>query len=100
MASTPFHLSYNAKKALVRGIAMGVVTIIAYLVIVTTPSLHPFLAIKGAFDMNSIIIFGMAVGVGLQFFISSYRKGLGYCKLELMCIKNEFISDTRKLSYR
>jgi hypothetical protein len=78
MASIPFHLTYNAKKALIKGIAMGVVTIIAYLVIVivTTPSLHPFLAIKAAFAMNSIIIFGMTTGVGLQYFISSYRKGL------------------------
>jgi hypothetical protein len=84
MASIPFHLTYNAKKALIKGIAMGVVTIIAYLVIVivTTPSLHPFLAIKAAFAMNSIIIFGMTTGVGLQYFISSYRKGLGYCKLD------------------
>jgi hypothetical protein len=63
---------------------MGVVTIIAYLVIVivTTPSLHPYLAIKAAFAMNSIIIFGMTTGVGLQYFISSYRKGLGYYKLD------------------
>jgi hypothetical protein len=84
MASIPFHLTYNAKKALIKGIAMGVVTIIAYLVIVivTTPSLHPYLAIKAAFAMNSIIIFGMTTGVGLQYFISSYRKGLGYCKLD------------------
>src|SRR5918912_1035155 len=84
MLSIPFHLSYNAKRALVKGIAIGFVTLIAYLVIVivTTPSLHPFLAIKTAFAMNSIIIFGMAIGVGLQFFILSYRKGLGYCKLD------------------
>src|SRR5919198_3892867 len=84
MLSIPFHLSHNAKKALVKGIAIGFVTLIAYLVIVivTTPSLHPFLGIKAAFAMNSIIIFGMAIGIGLQFFISSYRKGLGYCKLD------------------
>jgi Protein of unknown function (DUF3179) len=84
MLSIPFHLSHNAKKALVKGIAIGFVTLIAYLVIVivTTPSLHPFLAIKAAFAINSIIIFGMAIGVGLQFFISSYRKGLGYCRLD------------------
>jgi hypothetical protein len=83
-SSIPFHISPNAKKASVRGIAIGVVIIIAYLVIVivTTPSLDPFLAIKAAFAMNSIIIFGMAIGVGLQFFISSYQKGLGYCKLD------------------
>src|SRR5918911_4331199 len=84
MLSIPFHLSYNAKKALVKGIAIGFLSLIAYLVIVivTTPSLHPFLAIKAAFAMNSVIIFGMAIGIGLQFFISSYRKGLDYCKLD------------------
>jgi Protein of unknown function (DUF3179) len=84
MLSIPFHLSYNAKKALVKGIVIGFVTLIAYLVtvIVTTPSLHPFPAIKAAFAMNSVIIFGMAIGIGLQFFISSYGKGLGYCKLD------------------
>ena len=84
MLSIPFHLGHNAKKALVKGIAIGFLSLIAYLVIVivTTPSLHPFLAIKAAFATNSIIIFGMAIGIGLQFFISSYRKGLGYCKLD------------------
>jgi hypothetical protein len=84
MLSIPFHLSHNAKKALVKGTTIGFVTLIAYLVIVivTTPSLHPFLAIKAAFAMNSIIIFAMTIGVGLQFFISSYGKGLGYCKLD------------------
>jgi hypothetical protein len=84
MVSITFHLSYNANKALVRGIAIGIVTIIAYVVIVaiTTPSLPPSAAIKAAFAMNSIIIFGTAIGVGLQFFISSYNKGLGYCRLD------------------
>ncbi len=82
--NSPFHLSYNAKKALVKGIAIGFITLIAYviIVIIATPNLHPFLTIKAAFAMNSITIFGMAIGVGLQFFISSYRKVLGYCKLD------------------
>jgi hypothetical protein len=84
MLSIPFRLSYNAKKALVKGIAIGVITTIAYLVIVviTTPSLAPSSAIEAAFAMNYIIIFGTAIGVGLQFFISSYNKGLGYCRLD------------------
>jgi hypothetical protein len=84
MLSIPFHLSHNTKKALVKGITIGFLSLIAYLVIVivTTPSLHPFLAIKAAFAMNSIIIFGMAIGIGMQFFTSSYRKRLGYCKLD------------------
>ena len=55
MISIILHLSLNAKKALVKGSAIGVFTLIAYvvIVIVTTPSLHPFLAIKAAFAMNS-----------------------------------------------
>jgi hypothetical protein len=84
MISVHLHVSHNAKKSLVKGIAIGVVTIIAYLVIVivTTPSLAPSSAIKAAFAMNSIIIFGTAIGVGLQFFILSYNKGLDFCKLD------------------
>ena len=60
MLSIPFHLSHNAKKALVKGIVMGFVTLVAYLVIVivTTPSLHPFLAIKAAFAMNPLLLLG------------------------------------------
>ena len=60
MLSILFHLSYNAKKALVKGIVIGFVTLIGYLliVIVTTPSLHPFLAIKAAFAMNSLLLLG------------------------------------------
>src|SRR5919202_3703294 len=84
MISILLHLSLNAKKALVKGSAIGVFTLIAYvvIVIVTTPSLSPSSAIIAAFAMNSIIIFGSAIGVGLQFFISSYSKGLVYCKLD------------------
>src|SRR5439155_592064 len=69
-----------------KGIVLGVVTIFAYIVIIviTTPSLAPSLAIKAAFAINSIIIFGTAIGVGFQFFISTYSKGLllGYCRLD------------------
>jgi hypothetical protein len=84
MISIPLHLSHNAKKAFVKGIAIGVITIIAYIIIVviSTPSLAASSAIKAAFAMNSIIIFGTAIGVGLQFFISSYSKGLGGCRLD------------------
>ncbi len=78
-------LSYNAKKALVKGFVLGVVTIFAYIIIIviTTPSLPPYSAIKAAFAINSIIIFGTALGVGFQFFISSYSKELlSYCRLD------------------
>src|SRR5918911_1483418 len=83
MLSIPFHLSHNAKKALVKGIAIGFVTLVAYLVIVivTTPGLPPIAAINAAFRINAIIIFGLAIGVGTQIFISSYSKGLG-CRID------------------
>src|SRR5919197_4816285 len=73
------HLNYNAKKALVKGIVVGSLTIVIYLlvVIITTPSLPPISASNAAFKINSIIIFGLAVGVGAQVFISSYSKSLG-----------------------
>ena len=78
------HLNYNAKKALVKGIIIGSLTIVIYLlvVIITTPSLPPVSAINAAFKINSIIIFGLAVGVGAQVFISSYySKSLG-CRID------------------
>ena len=76
-------LSYNAKKALVKGIIIGLVTAIIYLtlVVITTPSLPALAAINTAFKVNSIIIFGLAIGVGTQVFLSSYSKGLG-CRID------------------
>jgi hypothetical protein len=76
-------LSYNAKRALVRGIIIGIVTIIVYLavVVITTPSLPAIAAINAAFKINSIVIFGLAIGIGTQVFISTYIKGLG-CRLD------------------
>ena len=72
-------LSYNAKKALVNGIIIGIVTTIVYLavVVITTPSLSTIAAINAEFKLNSIIIFGLAAGIGTQVFISTYTKGLG-----------------------
>jgi hypothetical protein len=76
-------LSYNAKKALVKGIITGVVTTIVYLavVVITTPSLPSIVAINAVFKINSVIIFGLAIGIGAQFFLSSYSKGLG-CRVD------------------
>ena len=75
--------SYNAKKALVKAVIVGIITTLIYLivVVVTTPSLPPVAAIYAAFRINSIIIFGLAIGVGTQIFISSYSKGLG-CRID------------------
>jgi hypothetical protein len=76
-------LSYNAKKGLLKGIAVGVITTIIYLavVVITTPSLPVVAAIKAAFKINSIIIFGLAIGIGTQVFLSSYGKGLD-CRID------------------
>ena len=81
--STTQILSYNAKKALVKGIIIGIVTIIVYLavVVITTPNLPAIAAINAAFKINSIVIFGLAAGIGVQVFISTYTKGLG-CSLD------------------
>jgi hypothetical protein len=75
-------LSYNVKKALMKGIVVGLATVVIYLaiVIITTPNLPAIAAINAAFKVNSIVIFGLAVGVGIQFFLTSYSKGLG-CRI-------------------
>jgi len=71
-------------KPLSKGIIVGIITIAVYLgvVIITTPALAPLDAISAAFQINSIIIFGMGVGVGLQMYLSSYSKKLG-CRLSI-----------------
>lgn len=76
-------LSYNAKKALVNGIIIGIVTTIVYLavVVITTPNLPATAAINAVFKINSVVIFGLAIGIGTQVFISTYAKGLG-CNLD------------------
>lgn len=65
-----------------KGVIFGIITITAYLtvVVVTTPALPPEAAINAAFQLNSIVIIGMGVGVGLQMFLSAESKKLG-CKL-------------------
>jgi hypothetical protein len=75
-------LSYNARKALLKGVIVGA-TAAVYLtvVVVTTPNLPPSAAINAALTVNGIIIVGLAVGVGIQIFASSYSKGLG-CRLD------------------
>ena len=75
-------LSYNARKALLKGVIVGAITAAVYLtvVIVTTPNLPPSVAINAALTVNGIIIVGLAVGVGIQIFASSYSKGLG-CRI-------------------
>jgi hypothetical protein len=71
-------LSYNARKALLKGVIVGIITAAVYLTVVavTTPNLPPSAAINAALTINGIIIVGLAVGVGIQIFASSYSKGL------------------------
>jgi hypothetical protein len=77
------NLSYNAKNALKKAIIMAAITAIAYLavVVITTPSLPPEVALRAAFAINSIVIIGTSIGVGAQIYISSYSKGMG-CRLD------------------
>ncbi len=67
-----------------KGIIVGVITIIVYLtvVVVTTPALPADAAISAAFQLNSIVIVGMGIGIGLQVFLSEQSKKLG-CKLKI-----------------
>lgn len=72
-------LSYNARSSLIKGIFVGSITIIIYLLIVilTTPNLSPINATYAALKTNPIIIIGLGIGIGVQIFISNYRKSLG-----------------------
>ena len=67
-----------------KAIIVGIITITVYLsvVIITTPALEPLAAINAAFQINSIVIIGMGIGIGLQIFLSEKSKLLG-CKLQI-----------------
>ena len=71
-------------KSISKAIFVGITTIIIYLmvVVITTPALEPLAAISAAFQLNSIVIIGMGVGIGLQIFLSEKSKSLG-CKLDV-----------------
>ena len=77
------NLSHNTRNALVKGVIVGKITAIIYLavVVITTPNLPPSMAIGAALKVNGIIIVGLAIGVGIQVFTSTYSKGLG-CRLD------------------
>ena len=67
-----------------KSILVGLLTIVIYLsvVVVTTPALGPLDAVNAAFQLNSILIIGMGVGIGLLIFLSEKSKLLG-CKLKM-----------------
>ena len=69
---------------IVKSTIIGSVTIVGYLtvVVLTTPALEPTAAISAAFQLNSFVIFGMGIGVGLQIFLSEKSKQLG-CRLDV-----------------
>jgi len=71
-------------KPIQKATLVGIITITVYLlvVVITTPALEPLAAISAAFQLNSIVIIGMGIGIGLQVFLSEKSKLLG-CKLSV-----------------
>jgi hypothetical protein len=71
-------------KPIQKATLVGIITIVVYLsvVVITTPALEPLAAISAAFQLNSIVIIGMGIGIGLQVFLSEKSKLLG-CKLSV-----------------
>ena len=69
---------------IVKSTIIGCATIVGYLtvVVLTTPALEPAAAINAAFQLNSIVIFGMGIGIGMQIFLSEKSKQLG-CRLNV-----------------
>jgi len=67
-----------------KAIFVGALTMSVYLLVVvaTTPALEPLAAISAAFQINSIVIIGMGIGIGLQIFLSEKSKLLG-CNLDV-----------------
>ena len=67
-----------------KAIFVGILTIVIYLtvVVITTPALGPLDAISAAFQLNSIVIIGMGIGIGLQIYLTEKSKGLGW-KLDI-----------------
>jgi hypothetical protein len=72
------NLTDNVRNALVKGAIVGIITAAIYLtvVVMTSPNLPSSFAISAAFKINGIIIVGLAIGIGIQVFASSYSKGL------------------------
>ena len=71
-------------KPIRKAVLAGSVTIMLYLsvVVITTPALEPLAAVHAAFQLNSIVIVGMGIGIGLQVFLSEKSKQLG-CNLNV-----------------
>ncbi|CAN5653772.1 hypothetical protein BH18THE1_BH18THE1_08740 [soil metagenome] len=67
------------RRALKRALIAGSISFITYIfvVIITTPNLPPFAALNAAIKVNGIIIFGLAIAIGAQIYVSNYWKSLG-----------------------
>lgn len=73
------------RKPIFKGVMAGAITLAVYLtiVIVTSPSIAPADAVNAAFQLNAGVIAGIAIGVGLQMFLSSYSKTVLGCPLSI-----------------
>jgi hypothetical protein len=62
-----------------RGLVAGSISLITYLfvVVITTPNLPALTALNVAIKVNGIIVFGLAIAVGSQIYLSNYGKRLG-----------------------
>ena len=62
--------------ALKKGLIAALISLTVYffVVIVTTPNLPVFTALSVAIKINWIIVFGLAIAVGFQVYVSSYGK--------------------------
>lgn len=71
-------------RPIIKAGIVGVITVVVYLtvVVVTTPALPADAAISAAFQINSIVIIGMGIGIGMQIYLSEQSKRLG-CKLNV-----------------
>jgi hypothetical protein len=74
--------SFVKRNALKRGLIAGSVSLIVYIsiVIITTPNLPPLAALNAVIKVNGIIVFGLAIAIGVQFYMSSYAKSRG-CRI-------------------
>ena len=71
-------------RPIIKAGIVGVITVVVYLtvVVVTTPALPADAAISAAFQINSIVIIGMGIGIGTQIYLSEQSKRLG-CRLDV-----------------
>lgn len=71
-------------RPIIKAGIVGVITVVIYLtvVVVTTPALPADAAISAAFQINSIVIIGMGIGIGMQIYLSEQSKRLG-CRLDV-----------------